>query len=49
MARLKPCPFCGGEARTYTYNYSDKGKVRIASTLKLLVATESASEDIWEL
>lgn len=26
MAKLKSCPFCGGEARTYTYRYSDKGK-----------------------
>ncbi len=26
MAELKPCPFCGGAARTYTYNSTNKGK-----------------------
>ncbi len=28
MAELKPCPFCGGKAHTYTYNLHDKGMVR---------------------
>lgn len=28
MAKLKPCPFCGGEARAYTYRSMDRGKER---------------------
>ena len=27
MAELKPCPFCGGEAHTYTYSTMSKGKL----------------------
>ncbi len=28
MAKLKPCPFCGGEAYTYTALNSEKGVQR---------------------
>jgi Lar family restriction alleviation protein len=27
MTDLKPCPFCGGKAREYRYQYGENGKL----------------------
>lgn len=28
MAELRECPFCGGEAHTYTYSAMQKGQIK---------------------
>ena len=28
MDKLKPCPFCGGEAHTYTFTNTEAGIIR---------------------
>ena len=50
MSKLKPCPFCGGEARvTSEYDSDGYGKLSSVEPVVRLAIASGSNPDLWHI